>query len=295
VILDRSEVRRILLEGGRATGVVASVPGGEITIRAPMVALAGGSILSPAVLLRSGIANGTAGRGLHIHPVSAVAGVYDESLAPWSGVPQSVMSDAFAEIDGRWGFRMEAAPTHPGLIATGFPWWGSRQHRETMTRCDGIAAFLSLVRDRTEGRISLAKDGGIDIRYAPGAADQALLRRASLEMAKVHRAAGAKRLIPLVTPPLDWRAGEPFEPWLDSLAARPIASNRILLFTAHQMSSCRIGKDPRSSVAGPDGQVHGVPGLYVTDASALPTATGVNPVLSLMALARRTAMGMAAR
>lgn len=293
-ILDRSEVRRILLEGGRAAGVVASVPGGEITVRAPLVALAGGSILSPAVLLRSGIATTTAGRGLHIHPVSAVAGVYDESLSPWSGVPQSVMSDAFGEIDGRWGFRMEAAPTHPGLIATGFPWWDSASHRELMTRCDGIAAFLSLVRDRTEGRVSLARDGGVSIEYAPGKADQELLRRASLEMARVQRAAGAKRIIPLVTPPHDWHDGEPFEPWLDSLAARPIASNRILLFTAHQMSSCRIGTDPRTSVAGPDGQVHGVPGLYVTDASAMPTATGVNPVLSLMALARRTALGMAA-
>jgi choline dehydrogenase-like flavoprotein len=294
-ILDRSEVRRILLEGGRAAGVVARVPDGEITVRAPLVALAGGSILSPAVLLRSGIATATAGRGLHIHPVAAVAGVYDESLSPWSGVPQSVMSDAFGEIDGRWGFRMEAAPTHPGLIATGFPWWSSRDHRETMTRCDGIAAFLALVRDRSEGRISLARDGGISIQYAPGKPDQALLRRASLEMAKIHRAAGAKRLIPLVTPPHDWRDGQPFEPWLESLAARSISANRILLFTAHQMSSCRIGTDPRRSVAGPDGQVHGVPGLYVTDASALPTATGVNPVLSLMALARRTALGMAAR
>jgi choline dehydrogenase-like flavoprotein len=293
-ILDRSEVRRILLEGGRAAGAVARVPGGEITVRAPLVALAGGSILSPAVLLRSGIATATAGRGLHIHPVAAVAGVYDESLSPWAGVPQSVMSDAFGEIDGRWGFRMEAAPTHPGLIATGFPWWNSRDHRETMTRCDGIAAFLSLVRDRSEGRVSLARDGGISIQYAPGKEDQALLRRASLEMAKIHRAAGAKRLIPLVTPPHDWRDGEPFEPWLDALAARSISANRILLFTAHQMSSCRIGTDPKSSVAGPDGQVHGVPGLYVTDASALPTATGVNPVLSLMALARRTALGMAA-
>ncbi len=294
-ILDRSEVRRIVLEGGRAAGVVANVPGGEITVRSPMVALAGGSILSPAVLLRSGIATATAGRGLHIHPVTAVAGVYDESLAPWSGVPQSVMSDAYGEIDGRWGFRMEAAPTHPGLIATGFPWWSSRDHRETMTRCDGIAAFIALVRDRSEGRVSLARDGGVSIQYAPAKADQALLRRASLELAKIHRAAGAKRVIPLVTPPHDWRESQPFEPWLDALGARPISPNRILLFTAHQMSSCRIGTDRRRSVAGPDGQVHGVPGLYVTDASALPTATGVNPVLSLMAVARRTALGMAER
>jgi choline dehydrogenase-like flavoprotein len=293
-ILDRAEVRQVTVEQGRVTGVVARVPGGAVTVRAPMVALAGGSILSPAVLLRSGIATETAGRGLHIHPVSAVAGVYDESLSTWSGVPQSVMSDHFGEIDGRWGFRMEAAPTHPGLIATGFPWWGSQPHREMMTQCDGIAAFLSLVRDRTEGRITLARDGGVDIHYAPGREDQALLRRASLEMARVHHAAGARQVIPLVTPPLDWHRGEAFEPYLAALGARPISANRILLFTAHQMSTCRIGTDPTRSVASPDGQVHGVRGLYVTDASALPTATGVNPVLSLMALARRTALGMAA-
>ena len=294
-ILDRAEVRRVLLEGGRAAGVVAAVPGGEVTVRAPMVALAGGAVLSPAVLLRSGIATTTAGRGLHIHPVTAVAGIYDESLAPWSGVPQGVMSDAFAEVDGRWGFRLESAPTHPALIATGFPWWSSGDHRETMRRCDGIASFIALVRDRTEGRVTLARDGGVDIRYAPGRADRELLRRAALEMARVHRAAGARRIVPLVTPPLDWRDDAPFDPWLEALARRPVAPNRVLLFTAHQMSSCRIGTSARDSVAGPDGMVHGVPGLYVTDASAMPTASGVNPVLSLMALARRTALGMAAR
>jgi choline dehydrogenase-like flavoprotein len=86
-ILDRSEARRVVLERGRAAGVVAVVPGGEVTVRAPMVALAGGAILSPAVLLRSGIATATAGRGLH--PVVAVAGIYDEPLAPWSGVPRA--------------------------------------------------------------------------------------------------------------------------------------------------------------------------------------------------------------
>ena len=118
--------------------------------------------------------------------------------------------------------------------------------------------------------------------------------RASVELAKVHRAAGARQIIPLVTPPHTWRDGQAFDPWLDALGKRAISANRILLFSAHQMSSCRIGTDPRSSVADPDGQVHGTPGVWVTDASAMPTASGVNPMLSLMALARRTATRMAA-
>ncbi len=293
-VLDRTEALRVVLEGGRAAGVVARVPGGEITVRAPMVALAGGSILSPAVLQRSDIASGVAGRSLHIHPVTAVAGIYDESMSPWSGVPQSVMSDAFAHVDGAYGFRMEAAPTHPGLIATGFPWWDSASHHEMMTRSDGIAAFLAIVRDRTVGRVDAERDGSVTVRYAPDAADRAMLRLAALELARLQRASGAARVVPLVTPPLEWRRGEAFEPYLEALKARPIISNRVLLFTAHQMSSCRIGRDPRTSVADPDGQVHGVPGLWVADSSAMPSASGVNPMLSLMALARRTATRMTA-
>lgn len=293
-IIAPAEVERILVEGGRAAGVVARVAGGELRVRAPRVVLAGGSILSPAVLLRSGIATATAGRGLHLHPVAAIAGIYGEELAPWSGVPQSVMSDAFGEIDGRWGFRLEAAPTHPGLIASGLPWWSAREHRETMLACGRTAAFLAIVRDRTEGRIRLARDGSVVVDYTPGREDRALLRRASVEMARIHRAAGAERIVPLVTPPLDWRGGAPFEPYLEALGRRPVAPNRILLFTAHQLSSCRIGRDPRTSVAGPDGQVHGVLGLWIADGSAVPTATGVNPMLSILALARRTALGIVA-
>jgi len=293
-ILDRSEVVRVLVENGRAAGVVARVPGGEVTVRAKQVALAGGSILSPLVLLRSGIKTDTAGRFLHMHPVVAIAGLYDQDLAPWSGVPQSVMSDAFGEIEGTWGFRLEAAPTHPGLIASGYPWWNSADHRELMTHCGSAAAFLAIVRDRTEGRIAMARDGGTSIQYVPGALEKSLISRATVELAKIHRAAGATDQIPLVTPPMTLRRGEAFAPWLDALGRRPVTANRVLLFTAHQMSSCRIGVDPRTSTANPDGQVHGVPGLYVTDASAMPTASGVNPQLSLMALARRTATRMAA-
>jgi choline dehydrogenase-like flavoprotein len=293
-ILDRTEALRVLVEAGRAAGVVARVPGGEVTVRAPLVALAGGSILSPAVLQRSGIARETAGRTLHLHPVIAVAGVYPEPLEPWSGVPQAIMSDAFGEADGRWGYRMEAAPTHPGLIASGMPWWSSADHRAAMAAAGRTAAFLAIVRDRTTGRVDLDRDGGVTVRYAPGAPERVLLRDAMLRLARVHRAAGAERIVPLVTPPLPWDAGRPFEPYLEALGRRPIAPNRVLLFTAHQMSSCRIAASPRDGVADPDGQAWGVPGLYVTDASALPSATGVNPMLSILALARRTAHRMAA-
>ncbi len=291
-ILDRSEVGRIVLRGGRVDAVVASVPGGEITVRAPLVALAGGAILSPAVLLRSGIAPRTAGRGLHLHPVAALVGIYDEVLDPWAGVPQSVFSEAFAELDGGYGFRIEAAPTHPGLIATGYPWSSAAQHLDGVRAARRKAALLVIVRDRSSGRVDLARDGGVRIRYAPGLPERVLLRRGMVELARIHRAAGARHIVSLHTPPLAHERGEPFAAFVSELRSRPVAPNRILLFTAHQMSSCRIGADRRTSVADPDGRVWDVPGLYVTDASALPSATGVNPMLSIMAVASRTAARM---
>jgi choline dehydrogenase-like flavoprotein len=61
------------------------------------------------------------------------------------------------------------------------------------------------------------------------------------------------------------------------------------------MGSCRIGADPTSSAVGPDHQAHEVKGLYVADASLFPTASGVNPMLSVMALAHRAAGQIAAR
>jgi choline dehydrogenase-like flavoprotein len=156
-------------------------------------------------------------------------------------------------------------------------------------------AFIAIVRDRNSGRIELGRDGGVDVHYTPGAPERALLRAGMLELVRLHRAAGAQSIAPLLTPPLPWEGDAPFEPYLAELGRRPIGSNRILLFSAHQMGSCRIGTSARDSVADPEGQVWGVPGLFVTDASAFPTASGVNPMLSIMALARRTAQRMAAR
>jgi choline dehydrogenase-like flavoprotein len=74
----------------------------------------------------------------------------------------------------------------------------------------------------------------------------------------------------------------------------PLAAGGQKLFSAHQMSSCRMGTDPQSCVADPWGELHDTPGVWIGDASALPTASGTNPMISIMALAHRTAEAIAA-
>lgn len=293
-ILHGCEATRIAVRDGRVEAVHARVSGGEIVVRAPQVALAGGSILSPALLLRSGIATHVAGRNLFLHPVSVIAGMYDDRLAAWSGVPQSVMSDHFANVDGAYGFRIECAPAHPGVLASGFPWWGSARFVEELRDAANTAPFIGIVRDRAPGRVDLDRDGAPRMRYFPDADDRKLLVRAMVEMARIHHAAGARRLVTLYTPPLEMEHRDGLEAFVSEIERRGITPNRVVVFSAHQMGTCRIGTSARDSVADPTGQVWGVRGLYVTDASVFPTPSGVNPMLSIMAIARRTALGMAA-
>jgi choline dehydrogenase-like flavoprotein len=66
------------------------------------------------------------------------------------------------------------------------------------------------------------------------------------------------------------------------------------MFSAHQMGTCRMGPDPETSVAGPSGELHDVKGVWVIDASAFPSSSGTNPMVTIMALAHRTAGAIAA-
>lgn len=288
-ILTGCEARRIEVSGGAVTGVLARVPGGELHVRAPVVALAGGALLSPAVLLRSGLGGAHAGRHLALHPVAVVAGEYRDQVPAWQGVPQSVVSEAFDELTPGYGFRIECPPALPGILAASLPWWGSDQHRDEMRRAARTAPFILIVRDREGGRVTVDRDGEAQIQYRVASDSAALLTRAMVEGVRIHAAAGSVRVGTLHTPPLIFNGQTDMRTVEREIASRGVAPNRVTLFSAHQMATCRIGGDRASSVANPDGQVWDVRGLYVTDASAFPSSSGVNPMLSVMALARRTA------
>jgi choline dehydrogenase-like flavoprotein len=291
-ILTGCEAWRIEATNGRVTGVVARVAGGELRVNAPTVALAGGSLLSPAVLLRSGLGGEQAGRHLALHPVAIVAGEYDEPMLPWSGVPQSVVSEAFNELTPGYGFRIECPPALPGILAASLPWWGSAEHRTEMARGAHSAPFILIARDREGGRVTVDRQGMAKIRYRIDSQTGAFLVRAMKEGVRIHRAAGARRVTTLHTPPLIVDTGQdPAGPEAE-IGRRGISPNRITIFSAHQMASCRMGRDRATSVVNPEGRVWDVAGLYITDASAFPVSSGVNPMLTVMALARQTAQGM---
>ena len=72
-------------------------------------------------------------------------------------------------------------------------------------------------------------------------------------------------------------------------------AGQIALGSFHIMGSARMGGSPTTSACDPTGQTWDVRDLYVLDGSAFPTASGVNPQISIQAIAHMGARGMATR
>ncbi len=286
---------RILVEDGRAAGVEATVTHADgsttaVTVEAPTVVVAAGSIESPALLLRSGIGGPAAGKHLRLHPAFAVMGVYDEPVDGWYGQIQSALSDHFLKIEEDCGFLIEATSVQPGLLGASFPWTDGAMHKELMQTLRWQAPFITVARDHGSGEVVLDEHGRAVVRWDfEDAVDLRLARLANVELARLHRAAGAQKIFTLHSAPVMWNQGEDFDAYLEQVETASYAPNDVTCFTAHQMGSCRMGSDPETSVANGRGELHDVAGVWIGDGSAFPSAPGVNPMVTIMSLAHRTA------
>jgi choline dehydrogenase-like flavoprotein len=302
---------RVLLDGGRVTGVTARIgppgkwprPDGEtairLTVRAPLVVVAAGALESPAILLRSGLRHPALGRNLYLHPATSVIGRFAGDIAAWSGVLQAAHSDQFADLDGAgYGFKFETTPIYPGLAATALPWEGGAEFKRLMLAAKQTVSLLVLGRDRQGGRIKLDRWGNGRILYRLGGSEGGYLLRGCKEGARLLLAAGATEAFTLHSrlTRIAGDAGGPawtrFDAAVDRQGAGP---NRLMVFSAHQMGTCRMSADPAAGVVDSRGAVRGATGLYVADGSIFPRSSGVNPMLTIMGLAHWIGTRLAAQ
>ena len=305
-IMPNCRVTRVMHARARVTGVQAvardadSSMGREfqISVRARTVVVAAGGLESPALLLRSGLRSTALGRNLYLHPASAVLGIYPDTIRPWEGPPQTIMSEEHARIDGNFGVRLELADAHPGMLALSLPWLGARDHRQRMQRAAHVSATVVLVRDGQGGRIHTRRDSRA-IEYRPGARELEHLKRGITAAVRAHIAAGAEEIITLHSRSHVIQAKQASQSVIEQFCARLLNSaidrNWSTLFSAHQMGTCRMGADPRTSVCDERGAVRGIAGLYVADASLFPASSGVNPMITIMGLAKLVGDELGAR
>jgi len=281
---------RVRIEGGTVTGVDATSGNGRtLAVDAPLVVVAAGSLRTPGVLARSGVRSAHLGKHLHLHPVQAVVAEFDRPIESWHGPMQSALCDEFADLEDGFGVAIEAAPTHPGLSSLGVVWAGAEAHAAEIAPARNRAILIALTRDRGEGSIST--DERADVHYALDPYDAAHLAKGVEAAARIALAAGAVRVQTLHRKRLFLEAADADSAGLDAFAAEVLHRAKIkapvALYSAHQMGSARMAASREGGVADPEGRVYGVEGLLVADASAFPAASGVNPMLTIMALAHR--------
>jgi choline dehydrogenase-like flavoprotein len=291
-ILANTEAEGIERKGKQVTSIVASQRNGSqgetqkgIRIRAKCFVLAGGGISTPALLLRNGFGrlNRNIGRHLTLHPILANIGVMSEPVYFYEGIPQCEYVDQLSHVDGG-GFLLEGINAHPILTSLSLPSFG-RTHREAMREFNRFTLHYVMVKDRPQGEIRVSNGGRISIHYRLHQRDVQSLREGMKLSARVFFAAGAKKvhMNHVDLPPLE------SEEEIDQIDRIKIEANRILLYSAHQLSSCRMGPHPKTSVTDSFGKIHGLENLYISDASLFPTSLGHNPQLTIMALAARNA------
>ena len=290
----KARVREILVDEatGLASGVLYHGPDGQVhEQRAEMVIVACNGVGTPRLLLNSasklfpdGLANrsGKVGKNLMFHPLTGVAGVFDDQMKGHEGpMACAILSQEFYESDPSRGFVRgyglhSGRSTTPMTFALGgygidnpIPWGDA--HREIMDRQYPYLAGLTIVTEdlpEEDNCVTLDPDltdsDGIPapkINYRLGENTRAMLRHGEARAREVLLAAGARQVLEKSDDKVWWRAG-----W-------------------HQMGTCRMGHDPETSVVNGWGRSHDVKNLFIVDGSIFVTSGAVNPTSTIQALA----------
>ena len=279
-----ARVTRVLSEGGRAAGVRCRVDGREepYEVRARAVVLAAGALGTPRLLLRSGIDRGSrsVGRHLRIHPACWVGARFDEPVRGWEGVMQSWYVDEWQDR----GLFLEATFTPLPFAAHWLPGVGE-ELRSRIEHFENLAVIGVHLSERSEGRVQasgrvtyrLRDDDARELVYGIARAADLLFAAGATEVyPQLH---GASRLAP----------GEQ-----RALADGRFAPADLRLEAFHPLGTARMGADPSAAAVAPSGESHDLAGLWVADASLMPTSLKVNPMITVMACARRVAGELAA-
>jgi long-chain-alcohol oxidase len=297
-ILVETRAERILTERGAATGVEAVTTDGErVSVRARAVVIGCGALHTPLLLRRSGLGNEHVGRHLHLHPATAVTGLFANEVRPWEGTMQALYSDEHSDLDGAgYGLKYETAPVHPGLLAAFAAWPGAAEHAELMAMLPHVAGIGVLLRDRSEGEVRARRDGSPRVRYRLVEADVAHIRTGVDGAAQILEAAGAERIFSAHQRLVSYEPGRSArDDFMRAGDAVGYAPGRCVFFGFHLMGSARMGESPASAACGPEGELYGSRNVVVVDGSAFPTASGVNPMITIEAIAHMNASALAAR
>lgn len=276
-LIEEADVRELTVERSRVRGVIARLAAGErLEVRSWETILACGAIHTPLLLARNRIAgsSGQLGRNLSLHPATAVFALMPERVDMARGVPQSFYVDEFAQE----GIMFETVAGPPAYAAMALPLQGD-EHARAMASYRNLAQLGLMVSDSSRGSVHALGRRPV-IRYSLGEADLRRVRRGLERIERLLRAAGASEVY-LPLPP--------------GLAPAQARARDLRLMAFHPLGTARADARATHGVVDGDLAVHGLRGLHVADGSVVPSSLGVNPQITIMALATRLAFHLLGR
>lgn len=262
-LMADTRVNRLRRESGRW---ILESSQGELS--AEKVVLAAGVVQTPTLLLRSGF---PAGEGVQVHLEAVAWGEFPDPVDAFAGIPMSYGVLEFADVYGQRGpgYLMEGVGVQPMAFSV-HPQLQGPAYEAVLARYRHMAGVVSLLRSRARGRVSLRGDRPrIDYPFIPEDTDR--LRHFFGKAVELMRAAGAERVL-LPHREVGWVSAP-----VDDLRIEP---GLLYLYTAHP-----FGGANRGGVCDAVGRVKGQEDLWVLDASAFPEALGVNPQITIAAVA----------
>jgi len=281
-------VTGVLRKGRQVAGLKGISPSGPFEAYADAIILSMGALSTPAFLLRHRLApwSGRAGRGLRIHPACRVAAEFDEAVDGHIGLPQGAYIDHWADK----GVLLEGISMPPGPLLSALPGAGAR-FKELAAHWRQIATFGIMISDTSAGRVFRSiGERPFTATYQMNQADTETMRFGMVRLGELYFAAGAKTLYTNALPyPVIHSVDE-----LRKFETCPIKPGGLELMAFHPTGTCALGADKKIGVVNAGLQYHDIANLYIMDGSVIPCALGVNPQITIMALAMHGAAQLAA-
>ncbi|KAG8157425.1 hypothetical protein KVR01_012809 [Diaporthe batatas] len=283
----------------------------EVVVKAKKVIISSGTLWSPIILKNSGLKNSQIGRNLYLHPVNVLHGFFKEDVRPWEGGILTTVVNTFENSDGKGhGPKLEALSMMPCFSMQFLNWTDGVDFKLLALKYRHMNSYISIVRDRDTGTVYPDPVSGQPrIIYTPSAFDRAHAMIGLVALAKILYLQGAVEIhagLPgmrpfiredasaapstkptddLVSTVSDAGIADPrFQAWLAELEKHGNKPPAATFCTAHQMGTNRMSTSEKTGVVDPRGRVWGTEGLYVSDASVFPSASGVNPMVTNMAI-----------